>query len=322
LQPQEVSFSAKCRKKWGGGKNYISFTNSAQYRCLEGLKRESIELFLSYCGIEQCERGHRFGPNNREVHLLHIVLEGKGILEIDGQVFQLEKNDIFYVPKDFSAFYQADYETPWKYLWVAISGIMVSETICQAGLNEKVFVRKLSEQTVKEVQESVEKILETYKLTYANELKRLGELMKLFGTLVQDFHDTDAVRYNHDYPIMVYVNQAIDYMKRNYNKKLKISDVANYVGLNRCYLTTNFRKIHGVSPKQYLSDLRMKKGAAQIKKGNQSIAVIAESVGYKDPLAFSKAFKLHFGVSPREYRKSEEKVICMKKKEEFSSIDK
>lgn len=286
------------------------------------MKRESIELFLSYCGIEQCERGHRFGPNNRDVHLLHIVLEGKGTLEIDGQVFQLEKNDIFYIPKDFTAFYQADYDKPWKYLWVAISGIMVSETICQAGLNEKIFVRKLSEQAVKEALESTEKILETYKLTYANELKRLGELMKLFGTLVQDFQDADAGKYNHDYPIMVYVNQAVDYMKRNYDKKLKISDVANYVGLNRCYLTTNFKKIYGVSPKQYLSDLRMKKGATQIKKGNQSIAVIARSVGYNDPLAFSKAFKLYFGVSPREYRESEESVICMEKKDDFSCIKK
>ena len=256
------------------------------------------------------------------MHLLHIVLEGKGVLEIAGQTFQLEKNDMFYIPKDFTAFYQADYDAPWKYLWVGTSGIIVRETIHQAGLSDKVFVRKLSEQTVGKALKFVEGILGTYKLTYANELKRLGTLMEFFGILVEDFSDTDATRNGYDYPIMVYVNQAVDYMKRNYNKNLKISDIANYVSLNRCYFTTNFKKIYGVSPKRYLSELRMKKGATRIRKGNETIASIARSVGYNDPLAFSKAFKLYFGISPRQYRRSEERVVCMENKDDFSKIDK
>ena len=235
-------------------------------------------------------------------------------------MFRVEKNDIFYIPSGNTAFYQADYEEPWNYFWVGVSGMMAKETICQAGLSEKVFVRSLSEQTVIEAAKAVENMLGTYRLTYANELKRLGELMKLFGILIDDAHNSEAVRYNYDYPITVYVNQAIEYMKRNYDKKLKINDVADYVGVNRCYLTISFKKAYGVSPKQYLSELRMKKAATRIKNGNETIGFIAERVGYSDPLAFSKAFKMHFGVSPRQYRQDEDKVIHMENKGDAEKI--
>ena len=65
----------------------VGFTNSDRYKCLENLKKGAVDLCLTYCGWENCDPGHRFGPNKRISHVLHIVESGTGVFEMDGQQF-------------------------------------------------------------------------------------------------------------------------------------------------------------------------------------------------------------------------------------------
>ena len=48
----------------------------------------------------------------------------------------------------------------------------------------------------------------------------------------------------------------------------------------------------------------MKKAEELLRSTNYKVVEIATSVGYDDQLAFSKAFRLFFGISPTEYRKN------------------
>ena len=66
-----------------------AYTNEGRYKCLEDLPIDSVELSLGYCGWERCYPGHRFGPNKRTYYVLHIVANGKGKLEKNGEVFHL-----------------------------------------------------------------------------------------------------------------------------------------------------------------------------------------------------------------------------------------
>jgi AraC-like DNA-binding protein len=47
----------------------------------------------------------------------------------------------------------------------------------------------------------------------------------------------------------------------------------------------------------------MNKAAELLKRTKQPIAEIGSSVGYDNPLHFSRAFKNTLGISPSEYRK-------------------
>jgi len=59
----------------------------------------------------------------------------------------------------------------------------------------------------------------------------------------------------------------------------------------------------GVSVAEYLTDYKMKRAAELMTKKHMSVTVTALSVGYPDVYTFSKAFKKHFGMSPRAYKK-------------------
>ena len=103
-------------------KHTTGFTSSARYRCLEDLQREAVELCLIYCGWEYCDPGHRFGPNKRTSYVLHIVREGKGTLEIYKKKYNLSAGDAFLIPPSTEAWYEADQDDPWSYMWVGFTG--------------------------------------------------------------------------------------------------------------------------------------------------------------------------------------------------------
>ncbi len=58
------------------------------------------------------------------------------------------------------------------------------------------------------------------------------------------------------------------------------------------------------SPKTYLTHYKLEKSRELMKSTSLNIAQIARSVGYRDPLTFSKVFKKHYNMSPKHYRHS------------------
>ena len=59
----------------------------------------------------------------------------------------------------------------------------------------------------------------------------------------------------------------------------------------------------GISPQKYLINFRLNQACKLMKNTELSIAEISRSVGYQDPLYFSKLFKKEKGLSPSKYRK-------------------
>jgi len=75
----------------------VKYTNSARYRCLENLHKHSLELYLKYCGLEECDAGHIYGPTQRDEYLLHIVLSGKGSYQVANRTYSLDEKNAFLI---------------------------------------------------------------------------------------------------------------------------------------------------------------------------------------------------------------------------------
>lgn len=106
----------------------------------------------------------------------------------------------------------------------------------------------------------------------------------------------------------------MEYIKHHYNESVKIGDLADFIGVNRSYLTSSFKKTTGCSPQEFLVNLRMDKAKSLLKKTDLSINAVAGAVGYTDQLAFSKVFKKHCGKSPRMYREEKSELVILKDK--------
>ncbi len=76
-------------------------------------------------------------------------------------------------------------------------------------------------------------------------------------------------------------------------------------GYSQSYMREQFSACYGISPQDYLVDLRMETSRVLLEKygRNLSVAEVAVRCGYEEPLYFSKVFRKRFGVSPGKYRR-------------------
>ena len=72
--------------------------------------------------------------------------------------------------------------------------------------------------------------------------------------------------------------------------------------MSRSALYTKLRNMLGISPADFIRDVRLKRAAQLLSDTNMPIGEIADRVGYNTHKAFAANFKKMFGVLPSEYR--------------------
>lgn len=278
----------------------IILTNTAHYKCLESIDKSQHDLYLCYCGIQECGPGHTFGPYARKEYLIHIVLSGKGSYHVDGKTYNLEAGSIFLICPGVTTTYMADNDDPWAYLWFGFNGMKAESVLRYAGLSRTEPVNKIPDTAP--YKHGILGILESCQLTFSNEFRREAYLYTLAAQLGDDLHSSDNKSKEFTYSYQTYVEHTLDYIENNYFRNIRITDIADYIGINRSYLTSCFKKSMNMPPLEYLIEYRMKKAADMLINSSLPINEIAMQVGYVDSLAFSKAFKSHTGMSPKAYR--------------------
>ncbi len=291
------------------------YTDSARYKCLEYLKKQSVDLYLSYCGMEECDPSHSYGPIKRTEYLLHYILKGKGFYKVDGKTYHLGKHDSFIIYPDEITYYEADKEDPWTYIWIGFDGIRAESCLNYASLSKENRICKFDCEDI--LIECINGMLNASQLTYSNDLKRESYLFMFLSALIHEKHDSSIENNEiHDYPVHVYVDHALEFIDHNYEKNIKVNDIANYIGISRSYLTNIFKKSLNVSPQEYLVNYRLEKACALLKTTALPVNTIAAQVGYDDPLTFSKVFKSFHEVSPTTYRTQHEEPVYSTRKGE------
>ena len=98
-------------------------------------------------------------------------------------------------------------------------------------------------------------------------------------------------------------NQAIAILTRQLTAPPSGVDLAHRVGTNQQRLTRIFREQVGMSPYEYLQQLRLERGRGLLHDTDLQVQLIADRVGYRNAGDFTRAFRRHFGVTPRQYRR-------------------
>ncbi|WMT43104.1 AraC family transcriptional regulator [Paenibacillus sp. D2_2] len=97
------------------------------------------------------------------------------------------------------------------------------------------------------------------------------------------------------------IEEAVAYIKRNYMNPLTLEELAEIHAMNPKQFSYFFHKHTGVRPIDFVIQYRMERASELLRAGNFPIRDIAVSVGYANPLYFSRAYKKRFGISPSLY---------------------
>ncbi|MCS7459862.1 response regulator [Paenibacillus doosanensis] len=87
-------------------------------------------------------------------------------------------------------------------------------------------------------------------------------------------------------------------------KEVTLEEVARSFHMNLFYLSKYFKKWSGQNFSDYLISVKMEKAAELLRDFTYKTYEVGNLVGYDNAKNFSRAFKLYFGKSPRDYRDS------------------
>lgn len=105
----------------------------------------------------------------------------------------------------------------------------------------------------------------------------------------------------------VHALRAKQYIGQNLNKTLTLPVIAEAVGLSPSYLSAMFIETEGIGLKQYILRQRMEAAKNLLLYSDADIGTIATYVGFCDQSHFGKMFKQSTGMTPRQYRVTQQK---------------
>lgn len=229
-------------------------------------------------GYEHCKPSHSYGPAVRTHWLLHYVVSGCGVFVKEGNAYQINPGDIFVIAPYEETYYEADHTHPWHYIWMGFTATQLPHPLKEAVIHVPALGRIFHE------------ALQCSNMNLGKSAYLSAKLWELFACLL----DSENAQSG-------YIDKAINCMKTEYANGITVAEIAARLNLNRSYFSTLFKESIGVSPQEYLNELRLKKAAELMISYQKSPSVAAFSTGYSDIYNFSKMFKRYYGVSPRAY---------------------
>ena len=122
------------------------------------------------------------------------------------------------------------------------------------------------------------------------------------ATTVQPERESVPVLSSNDRKFMDKVLETIE--KNLDNGDLTVEDIASEVNMSRSVFFKKLKTLTGLSPIEFLRQIRMKRAAQLIETEEYNMAQIAYMVGINDSHYFSKCFKQQYGITPTEYKES------------------
>ncbi|MBU5668702.1 AraC family transcriptional regulator [Peptoniphilus sp. MSJ-1] len=278
--------------------------NYSYYLVGDTNKKYKIECYAYYVGA--------FNYNWHDDVECLVVLSGKLEACYDGKVYRLSKGDICFIdsnsghatlskekgtialvlhfnPKILDLYY----ENRDKYRWNMATD--------EFSRNSK---------AAKTIKKSFADIVDSFSCeNLANVLKRNQATEKILFESIENFAELTEVLIedknsnNKDENI----RKLIDYLDKNYKKKINLNDLAKLAGYHPNYTSEIFSESVGVTFTEYLLRKRLSMATKDLKQSEKKITDIALEHGFANVRAFNKAFKESFGRSPSEYRESLDK---------------
>lgn len=252
------------------------------------------DIYIERAEIEKCT------PYKKPINLIHTktaihyILSGKGYfngkLLTAGQGFVCHRNQH---PE-----YHQDNDDPWTYLWIRIIGDQdkINDTFSELGLCVPPYI--FSFDWDYKLRRYADEYFSDGIYVTKNEMHSEGLVKMILSEHISPETGKSGIsaRKRH-------CDEAKKYMQSNFHHSITIENVASHLCLSRAYLRNIFFEYNGISPQNYLINLRIERAKELLHTGNFTISSIAGSVGYPDVLTFSKFFKAHTGISPANYRK-------------------
>lgn len=254
------------------------------------VSNKSSELLkIENIGFSSDPENNKFGPGKRNMYLIHYVISGKGYFNGN----QVNAGQGFLIKPGTFEHYYPDENEPWTFLWVT-SQDAVMEKMFQV-FNAKKNTQIFDYTYVADIKNLTHIIKQNHNKDYSP-----AKILEIFLSIFNRHeNDTKVFKKNMD----IYYEYAVNYIHSNVFRTIKVAELTNVLGITQPYLYRIFVDKCALSPKQYIDKYKLKIAQNMLLNSFMSISNVGNSIGFDDPLIFTRFFKKNTGVSPSKFRK-------------------
>jgi len=230
-------------------------------------------------------------PKRTSTYRMHIVVEGEGILETQGNRVEIKKGDLFILPPAIS--FSIENIQNVKYVYISYLGLRANYLAEQFRLSKN-----------GSVYHGFESLFPIWKSLFdvPSELSNLRCESVLLYTLTElgkrIFVDNSEKKFS---SAPEKIKKLID---DNFSDPtLNLEFLSNELSYHPKYISSVFKKEFKTSITDYIKTIRVQHACTLIEQGLTSVKNISTLCGFNDSLYFSTVFKAKMGVPPKEHIK-------------------
>jgi AraC-like DNA-binding protein len=224
---------------------------------------------------------------------------GKGYYKFENNTWEVNPGDMLHCWKGIPHRYWADKETPWTIFWFHLQGKEVESLLKEAGLEIRhpVLSLGISPQIISLFREILDVMKEGNHYQSALYISSLAR--QILSTQIYLKHQSHKPLEEDGQ-----FKEILKYLSEHIKESIDIPTMAKHCHLSSSYFIRKFKTKFGYSPVEYFNRLKVQSACHLLLVSDRSIKEICFSLGYEDPLYFSRLFSKVMGKSPREYRRT------------------
>lgn len=259
-----------------------------------------LPLILYDMGFElRQNEDYYFDNHNRENYdgyIIQYTLSGYGIYETDEKKYTLNNNTGFItcIPNNCIYYLPTDNNNQWEYLYVHFGGSLAKQFYEEiVAVTGNVFSLPLNNP-------AIQLLINEYELLgHGRQYKRFEAgafIYNMLTTLLREISSPASADGM--------ISKAVNWIKSNYASDISLSELCEMLQITQSHFSRSFRREIGISPIEYLSNVRLEHAMQLLTTTNLSINEIAVLSGFSNGNYFAKAFKRKLGFTPSDYKRN------------------
>lgn len=223
------------------------------------------------------------------VNLFEYIIEGEGKVLVNGQWVKASAGDFYILRSSERQCYQASETNPWKKLWINYTASYVPSLMNSYGVESGIYradgAREIFERLVALPHSSKDKMDIAYEISDG-----INEIIKLASRV-------SAIQKDGGYLLKSRIEAYV-------HRRFSLDELSDELHISKSNLIRVFKREYGITPYEYLLELKIRTAKALLKSTGLPIKRIAEKICISDEHYFSSLFLKRVGMRPGEYRRS------------------
>lgn len=239
--------------------------------------------------------------NHKKMHYhngfeIGVCLEGEGIFLVKNKVYPFRKGCVTFISSSQPHIAQSPNEFPsrWKYLTIDWEKLFGQKEI---QVNRNVIWNEEMAQLVEIIYAEAER----------HDESSVAVITHLLNALILKFLRCEGEAELDEAPAAKVIDPkiyaSIKYILNHYGERLSVKDLAAESNYSVNYFRKLFTEQTGVTPLNYITNIRLRMAAILLRSSDRTIVDVAEACGFNSLSSFNRCFRDQYGTTPAQWRK-------------------